>query len=108
MIEALNTGAGFQVPIYTYMSLPQAAQFPGGYCQYFCAYNGNAKSEVPAINNSVYPAFVYGMAQGTTAPVVSGDTIFYDWGNVISKVAPSEPMCPLAQLAPNRGKKRST
>ena len=88
MIEALNTGAGFQVPIYTYMSLSTAAQFPGGYCQYFCAYNGNAVSAATAINNSVYPAFVYGMAQGTTAPIVSGDTIFYDWSNVTAHVAP--------------------
>ena len=90
MIEALNTGAGFQVPIYTYMSLSTAAQFPGGYCQYFCAYNGNAVSAATAINNSVYPAFVYGMAQGTTAPIVSGDTIFYDWSNVMRTLPLSE------------------
>ena len=87
-VEALNTGAGFQVPIYTYMSIPQASQFPGGYCQYFCAYYGNDAAAATAISNSVYPAFVYGMAQGTRAPIISGDTIFYDWANVCATAAP--------------------
>ncbi|MGO9857652.1 MAG: hypothetical protein ACLPYY_21755 [Acidimicrobiales bacterium] len=87
-VEALNEGAGFDVPIYTYLSLPQAAEFPGCYCQYFCAYNGNNAPVAAAISNSVYPAFVYGMAQGTTAPIVNGDSIFYDWSNVCANVAP--------------------
>ena len=87
-VEALNEGAGFDVPIYTYLSLPQAAEFPGCYCQYFSAYNGNNAPVAAAISNSVYPAFVYGMAQGTTAPIVNGDSIFYDWSNVSANVAP--------------------
>jgi len=87
-VEALNAGAGFQVPIYTYMSVPQASQFFGGYCQYFCAYNGNDAATATAISSSVYPAFVYGMAQGTRAPIISGDTIFYDWANVCAPAAP--------------------
>ena len=87
-VEALNEGAGFDVPIYTYLSLPQAAEFPGCYCQYFCAYHGNNTDVARAINNSVWPAFVYGMAQGTTAPIVNGDSIFYDWANVCATVAP--------------------
>ena len=87
-VKALNAGAGFDVPIYTYLSLPQAAQFPGCYCQYFCVYNGNDLAVATAINNSVYPAFVYGMAQGTRAPIISGDSIFYDWANVCATHAP--------------------
>ena len=87
-VEALNEGAGFDVPIYTYLSLPQAAEFPGCYCQYFCAYHDNNAAVARAIDNSVWPAFVYGMAQGTTAPIVNGDSIFYDWANVCAIVAP--------------------
>ena len=87
-VEALNEGAGFDVPIYTYLSLPQAAEFPGCYCQYYCAYHDNNAAVARAIDNSVWPAFVYGMAQGTTAPIVNGDSIFYDWANVCATVAP--------------------
>jgi hypothetical protein len=87
-VQALNAGAGFDVPLYIYMSLPQAAQFPGGYCQYFCAYEGNDVGVANAITNSVYPAFVYGMATGTTAPIINGDTIFYDVASVTSTQAP--------------------
>jgi hypothetical protein len=87
-VEALNAGAGFDVPIYTYLSLPQAAAFPGCYLQYFCAYNGNDGAVAAAINKSVYPAFAYGMAQGTSAPIINGDSIFYDWANVCATYAP--------------------
>jgi hypothetical protein len=87
-VEALNTGAGFQVPIYTYMSESQSAQFPDCFFQYFCAYNGNNTTWAADISNSVYPAFVYGMAKGTTAPVVSGDPAFYYVGKICGGASP--------------------
>jgi len=81
-VEALNAGAGFQVPIYAYQSLPQNAVMPGGYGQYYCAYLGNDTSSAVAFNTSLWTAFVYGMAQGTTAPIMLGDTLFYNSVNV--------------------------
>jgi hypothetical protein len=81
-VEALNTGAGFDVPIYTYQSIAQGATFPGTYTQYYNAYNGNATATATGMNDSVYPAFLYGMAKGTTAPIVSGETVFYSSGAV--------------------------
>jgi hypothetical protein len=92
-VEAMNTGyhtagGSGDVPIYVYQSLPQRAQLPGGYCQYYCAHFGNDTGVATGINTSLWAAFVLGMAQGTTAPIYLGDTIFYDAVNVWGSPAP--------------------
>jgi hypothetical protein len=88
MMRAINTGAGFQVPMFTYMSEPQAAQIPGCYMQYLEAYNGNNTPVAEAITNSVYPAFIYGWSQGTSGPIVSGDPAFYYVASVCGGASP--------------------
>ena len=87
-VKALNEGAGFDVPMYIYQSLPRTAYLPGTYCQYYCAYNGNATAAAVGIQNSLWAPFVYGMAKGTTAPVVNGEAIFYDWGAACGATSP--------------------
>ena len=106
-VEALNEGAGFDVPIYTYLSLPQAAEFPGCYCQYYCAYHDNDTRVATAINNSVWPAFVYGMAEGTTAPIVNGDTISTLGQRLRDRCSVRDRRCH-GRAATIRGTKRST
>lgn len=87
-VEALNEGAGFDVPMYIYQSLPQVAYVPGTYTQYYCAHYGNVIAAAVGIQNSLWAPFVYGMAKGTTAPVINGEAIFYDWGGACGAAAP--------------------
>jgi hypothetical protein len=93
-VEAMNNGyraagGSGDVPIYTYMSEPQAACVPGCYMQYIEAWNSNNTPVATAIGNSVYAAFAYGMAKGgPTAPVVNGDPIFYDVAGACGGAAP--------------------
>ena len=87
-VEALNEGAGFDVPIYTYLSLPQAQSSPVAIASTTAHTTTTTRTCATAINDSVWPAFVYGMARGTTAPIVNGDSIFYDWANVCATAAP--------------------
>jgi hypothetical protein len=74
--------------MYIYQSLPQTAYVPGTYTQYYCAHNGNVTAAAVGIQNSLWAPFVYGMAKGTTAPVINGEAIFYDWGGACGAAAP--------------------